>query len=261
MIIETKKNIIELEKKFREIKKQGWIAAKVNGTGSVGITFEKLLGKESENFEIPDYGKIEIKTKRKNSIYKTTLFHATPDNNFFETIRLCKQYGYPDQTFPKYNILNVSSCATKKVTVARKYKFLIKVHKINKRVYLLIFDKKNNLLEKQVSWSFEMLEEKLSRKLKILAFIKAKKKVINSIEHFYYDEISFYELKDFDTFIKLIENGKIIITFQIGIFKKGPFLGKTHDHGTGFSIAEEDLELLYQKIEINKIKNPINKGS
>lgn len=57
------KNITELNKKFLDIKKKGWVKSIIDGNSSVGRTFETLLGNSENSLEIPDYNGIEIKTK------------------------------------------------------------------------------------------------------------------------------------------------------------------------------------------------------
>ena len=61
-----------------------------------------------------------------------------------------------------------------------------------------------------------------------------------------------YKLKDFETFIDLIENGIIRISLKIGVFRTGKKIGQIHDHGTSFCIEEDNLDKLYDLIEIHK---------
>lgn len=75
-------NINDLKEKFLEIKNQKWIKSVNNSTSGIGLTFEKLLGKERESFEIPDYNGIEIKTHSSTSDSYITLFNATPDGDY-----------------------------------------------------------------------------------------------------------------------------------------------------------------------------------
>ncbi len=60
-----------------------------------------------------------------------------------------------------------------------------------------------------------------------------------------------YNLKNFDTFINLIEDGTIKLTIKIDIHLDEKYYGKTYDHGCGFAIEEHNLPKLY---------NPINKN-
>ena len=66
-------NIRKLYRKFNEIRKMGYVKSVRNGSTGIGATFEYLLGKEEESFEIPDYYGIEIKTKRAYSKSYITL--------------------------------------------------------------------------------------------------------------------------------------------------------------------------------------------
>ena len=61
-----------------------------------------------------------------------------------------------------------------------------------------------------------------------------------------------YKLKDFETFINLIEKGIIRISLKIGVFRTGKRVGKIHDHGTSFCIEENNLDKLYDLIETYK---------
>ncbi|MBP3460800.1 MAG: MvaI/BcnI restriction endonuclease family protein [Bacilli bacterium] len=245
------KNIIELKEKFEEIKKLCWIKSTINGNSSIGRTFETLLGNEENSFEIPDYNGIEIKTKlSKKNIY-TTLFNCKPEGlHYMETERLKDTYGYPDSNIPKYKVLNNSVFCNNKTIIGNNFKFQLVVNRKDKKIYLYIYDLKNNLIENNVYWDFDILKEKLYRKLKYLAYIKAIKKYTKNEVYFKYTKINFYKLKSFEEFIKLIEQGKIRITFKISIYKKGKKIGKTYDHGTGFDIKEENLISLYEKIKI-----------
>ena len=72
--------------------------------------------------------------------------------------------------------------------------------------------------------------------------------MIFSQGYYYYHDIAFYKLKDFDTFISLVDKGIVEITFKIGTHKSGSRIGKVYDHGTDFSIKVKDLELLYDII-------------
>lgn len=233
------KNIKELKQKFDEIKKLGWIKGIINGNSSVGRTFETLLGNNENSFEIPDYNGIEIKTKSSKINVFSTLFNCKPEGLYYkETERIKDTYGYPDKNFKEYKVLNNSIFCDKKTNIGNKYLFQLKVDKDKRKIFLYIFDSKNNLLENDVYWDFDILEEKLYRKLKYLAYVHAIKKYNKEGIFFKYTKINFYKLKDFEKFINLLEQGKIRITFKVGVYKKGVKKGKTYDHGTGFDIKE-----------------------
>jgi hypothetical protein len=249
MTEEISQNIKSLNSIFNSIKKLGYIESKRKGTTGIGYTFETLIGKNEENFEIPDFDNIEIKTSRRFGKGKITLFNATPDGKFLFSIQtLCEKYGYPDKTFRLVKILGGDVTADKANYIGVHFKFKLIVDKINENIVLQVYNRRNQMIDDTIQWSFSMLKEKLDRKLKYLAIIKASNKIINKIEYFKYDDLKIYMLKDFDTFLDLIEKGIIIITFKVSVFKSGKRIGQIHDHGTGFCIKEKDIPKLYDKI-------------
>ena len=243
-------NIIILKKEFKRIKNMGWIKSVRKDKGGIGITFEKMIGVQENSLEIPDFGDIEIKTKRAYSKSYTGLFNCTPTGpHYHEVERLKEKFGYPDKNLKKFKVLNASVSTTEKQKVGINFYFQLSIDKINQKIFLHVFDKFDNLVEKCVYWDFDILEEKIYRKLSKIAFVKAIVKKINKEEYFKYYDLKIYKLKSFDKFIELIERGIIRITFKIGIYKSGDKIGKIYDHGTSFNIRGCDLEKLYDLIE------------
>lgn len=224
-----------------------WIESKTKGNGGVGFTLESLLQKERENFEIPDYKGIELKTKCSKKESYITLFNATPDSYLFETKRILEKYGYPDSQYPQFKVFNVSVYGHRKIKLNNHY-FKLYVDWKNKKVVLRVYDKNYHIIDDLTSWSFDILQEKLERKLKQLAFIRANRKFEHNVVYFKYTTIDFYMLKSFNDFLILIENGIIRITFRIGVYKDNKRFGKIYDHGTCFSIDEYNIERLFDKI-------------
>lgn len=237
----------EIESK---IKNKGWVKSVAKGSGNVGLTLEYLLGKERENFELPDYQGIEIKAKYSKTETHINLFSAAPDSYLFETKRLVKTYGYPDKDMPEYNVLNVSTVGNRKTRLPSNYYFRLNVDRKNRKVVLNVYDKNKELIDTDTSWSFEILKEKLERKLQLLAIVKAERKWDSSTREVYfrYNQVKFYKLKSFEDFINLIEIGRIRISFKIGVYKTGRKKGQIYDHGTGFTIQEFNIENLFKRI-------------
>lgn len=239
-------NIELLNNKFNSIKNMGWIQSIKKGSSGIGLTFEHLIGINENEFEIPDFNGIELKTKRSKSTSYTTLFNATPDGpHFHEVERLRTIYGYPHSKAKEYKVLNVSTFANQLNNMGIKYYSKLKLDYNNQKLTLSIYNKNKDLIENEVFWYFDTLKEKLLRKLKVLAYINADTKRINNIEYFKYYKMTIYLLKDFDTFLSLIEQGIIRVTFKINVNLSGPRKGQICDHGTGFDIQENDLLKLY----------------
>lgn len=241
--------IANLEKEFNRINKLGWIKEKHKGLYSMGYTFENLLNKENDDLPIPDYNNIEIKVMNDNTKTNLHLFNLTPDGDYlFPIKRLLYEIGCPSKEnhsekrlFRSFNTNDYT-----KLVFGRKGK--IYVNYDLRKVELVILNNKNEDINIGISWSFNYLKERLQLKLKYLAFIRVSSCFICGEGYYHYHDINFYQLKEFDNFINLINNGIIDITFKIGTYKTGNRIGKVYDHGTDFSIKVSDLELLYDKI-------------
>lgn len=246
-----------MKKTFKQIKQKiitnEWIESKSKGNSAVGITLESLLNKETENFEIPDYKGIELKAKCSKRESYITLFSATPDSYLFQIKRLQQKYGYPDSDLPQFNIFNLSIYGNKKIKANNHY-FKLYVDRKNKNIVLRIYNKQKELIDEETKWSFDILKEKLERKLNYLALVHADRKFEHNIVYFKYKDITLYKLNSFDNFLWMIENGMIKVTFRIGVYKNNYRYGNIYDHGTAFSINERDITRLFDEILIDQGK-------
>lgn len=247
-----KLQIKNLNEEFIKIKKMGWIKSVNKGSNGIGFTFESLLGITKNELEIPDYNGIELKTRRYSSTSYIILFSCKPEGKYYHEVeRIKDKYGYPHSMFGQYKVLNNSVYANKKNKIGKKYYFKLDVDIKEERIYLLVYDINKNLLERDVYWDFDILKEKLYRKLKYLALVKAhsKKYSPDSSEYFRYDSMQIYQLKNFETFINLLARGIIRINFKLNIKTSGEKIGQIHDHGTSFDIQEHNILKLYDKYE------------
>lgn len=240
-----------LYQKFLEIKNMGWIQSMKNNRSGIGYTFERLLGKKEENFCYPDFHGIEIKTKKNFANGFITLLSAVPDGDYLfplDTIR--ETYGYPDKTFFHKKIFQCSIQNGVETKIKGKY-FQLSVDKDNEKIYLVVLNHKNEIIDRSISWSFDWMKERLFLKIQYLAVIHANHRIVYDEEYFQYTKIDFYKLRDFETFLKLINSGVIRITFALGLYKSGPKVGQKHDHGANFEIHLKDITLLFHKWNIS----------
>lgn len=245
-----KDNIENLKKEMERIKKMSWIPCDYRNFGAAGIKLEKLLNRNPDNFEIPDYDGIEIKTKKSTIRDDITLFCATPDSYLFEIKRIYELYAYPDINNKQEKVLNCKIYCGKLTYIYNDKLFSIKVDRKKEVIKLLVYDRSLNVIDSMTSWSFDMIKEKLERKLSYLCLVKMDKSFWQNQLYIRYTKDTYYKLRDFDTFIDLVENGTICILFRIGVFKTGKRKGQMHDHGTGFCINMNQLELLFEKLQV-----------
>lgn len=243
--------IKQLSIKFNKIKKMGWIKTIRNGNCGVGATLEKLLCIEENSLEIPDFDGIEIKARRMYSKSYITMFSSTPTGPYYHEIARIKElYGYPHNKYKNYNILNTSVYGNQITKVGLYNYFKLFVSRDKKKMFLEVYDFSKKLIENKTYWDFDILSEKLYRKMKVFALVEAQCKKIEGIEYFKYTSMTLYTLKNFDNFISLIEDGIIRISFKINIFTTEERFGQIYDHGTGFEISKENLEKLYNRIKV-----------
>lgn len=246
---ELKESMLELQRKFEKIRNTGYVKAVSKGYGSIGETFERLIGKEKSDFAIPDYKGIEIKTTRAYSKSNINLFCAVPDGeDLFEIDRIRETYGYPDKTIREAKVVFCIVYGNIPCPIGAKYYFKLDVDWKEEKVYLAIYNKNFKLIERKVYWSFKLLEEKLYTKMKVLMLVEAWTNTINNETYYKYYKMNYYLLKDFNTFIKLIEEGYISLTFRISVHKEKAHYGLPHNHGLSFGIKKENLSKLYDLI-------------
>lgn len=244
-----KDTIESLKKDIERIKEMSWIPCDYRNYGAAGIKLEKLLNRNPGNFEIPDYDGIEIKTKKSTTKDDITLFCATPDSYLFEIKRIYELYAYPDINNKQERVLNCKIYCGKLTYIYNDKFFSIKMDRKKEIIQLLVYDRDFNIIDDMTSWSFNMIEQKLERKLAYLCLVKMDKSFWQNQLYIRYTRDTYYKLKDFDTFLDLIENGTICISFRIGVFKTGKRKGQMHDHGTGFCISINQLDLLFEKLQ------------
>ena len=241
-------DILALKEKLDKIKNLGWIECKNKNKSVTGKTLENLLEINPDNFEIPDYNTVEIKSKVSKRENYIDLFCATPDSYVLETKRLYDKYGYLDSN--NYKILNFVLYGEFLKPINNEYSAKLRIDYKNKKVIMEIYNKDNELIDNLSSWSFELLEEKLCRKLNYVCLVEGDKKFSHNVLYVRYDKYKFYKLKKFSNFIRLLKRGQIRISFTLGVYKSGIKSGKMHDHGTQFSIRKENIKLLFDEIEL-----------
>ena len=243
-------NIIELYKQFVRIKKLGWIKSMRKGYTGLGYTFEYLLGKKEDSLPLPDFGDIEIKTIRYNSRKKLHLFSIMPDGDSIFPMDILDKLGYPDKNNKNIKVFNMDFNNINYTPIGYYKMGKINVDLKNKKIDFIAIDYLGNNLNIKTSWSFKILKERLFQKLSKLVIIESLSKKHNEDDYYFYKKINYYKLKDFETFINLIEYGIIKIGIKISYYKDQENYGKTKTRGTIFSISLSDIDKLYNKIPL-----------
>lgn len=240
-------NMLNLLSKFTNISNKGWIKGINNKKNSVGLTFEHLLQKNPDSDIFPDYRDIEIKCSQRYSYFPIHLFDKAFDGpNVFETNEILEKYGSRYEFITDKKYLKVKFLIDEDVLVNDKYLFRLNVSDNDKRIYINIYNKNKELLDRPYI-DFDSIKNHLLIKLSNLAFVYASKKELDYDKYFRYYSISFFELKNFETFIDLIKSGIITLDLECRVSLSKDY-GKQKNKGIEFKLSKDKIDMLFNRI-------------
>lgn len=235
----------DLVSKFKEIHKKGYIKGVNNSTNSVGLTFEKELGKKPDSSYLPDYNGIEIKCTTRFSRFPISLFSKSfdgPEN--YEMNRLLTTYGKKDIIYKDKRIL-IGDIFCNKTTLIYSNYFKLEVDRNEEKIFILVYDLKMKLIERTSYIDFSTLKSRISTKLSNVALVYASKKIINSIVNFRYYKMIIYKYTCFDNFLNMLESGEIYATISGRISRSGEKEGKQRNKNLVFKIEKDSINKLF----------------
>ena len=244
-----KQDIENLKELFKTIKNKEFNESQRIGPTGLGYTFENLINKKEDNLSIPDYNSIEIKTKLGYTKSPLTLFCLTPTKeNDRASKYLLENFGYytknkVHKSFRTDTYVNLTNI------VGNKFITKLILDKEQNRLNLLILDLNLNILDNTINWDLNDIKTRLETKLTYLAFIIGYPYNKNKKTFYKYTNLKIYKLKDFSTFLTLLEKNIIYITFNIGYYTSGNKIGEIHDRGTAFRISHHNIDKLFTLID------------
>lgn len=231
----------EFIEKFKTIQSMGWIKTHRSGDTGVGKTLEDLLDIQENNIQTADFGTYELKSARKNSQSMLTIFTKSPEPRGANK-KLLKKYGYSSFAYNNnIKVLHVTLNAVSFRTI-NDTGHALKVKCNGEKIYI---ESKDDGIEEDIYWSKKKLKEIFERKLPQIVYVKAESRGSGEDEEFWYKEAYLLGDPDWNSFVRLLNEGKIHVDIRIGQYPDG----RIHDHGTGFRIHPKDFDLLFQKRE------------
>jgi hypothetical protein len=227
----------ELIEKLKAIKEMGYIKTHRAGTTGIGKTLEDLLGIVENNIPGPNAAMIELKSARRNVSSMLTLFTKSPLPRKANSV-LLQRFGYESVRGNKRKELHTTVNAIRYNQLKRKpgFKIDIRTNRIN------LINTHNEILG---YWGKETLKEYFERKLPKLLYVKAQIKGRGSNEEFWFNEAWLLSGFSFDNFLNLLREGTILVDIRIGQYPDG----RPHDHGTGFRVFPDKLDLCFENRE------------
>ena len=248
------KGYTELMSRLREISKLGYVKTHRKGDTGIGKTLEDLLGIEENNIPGPDGESIELKAVRKYTSSMLTLFTKSPMPRSANSAIL-KEFGYPKEDNEGKKELHTTLSATGYNTIKGKIGLRIAIG--IDRIQLLggvtpqmLSEREEaaseHMQEKLLGWWLKTtLTKRFETKLPRLLYVKAEARNRTLEEEFWFNEAWLMQGFDFQNFINLLQDGKILVDVRIGQYADG----KPHDHGTGFRVRTMDLDKCFSSRE------------
>jgi len=227
----------ELIQKMKAIKEMGYIKTHRAGNTGIGKTLEDLLGIKENNIPGPNAAMIELKSARKNAKSMLTLFTKSPLPPKVNSV-LLERFGYESARSNKRKELHTTVNARAFNTLKGKVGFKIDIKK--DRINLIT-------AENEIAgyWDKETLRNSFERKLPKLLYVKAETRGKGSNEEFWFNEAWLLNGFNFNNFVQLLKDGVILVDIRIGQYPNG----RPHDHGTGFRVLPDKLDLCFSHRE------------
>ena len=242
-------DVEKLIESFKKISKKGLIKSISNSFGSIGLTFEKELGKKFDDLYFPDYYGIEIKCTSRFSKYPLYLFTIAFDGPTFPEInRIVEKYGWYDKDYIDKKVLFTNFHYNQKTLVNNKYFFNLEFNDSKEKLYLCVYDLKDNLIERKSFVYTKSIYNHICLKLNKLAIVHATTNKINNKKYFKYYSIDIYNLISFNKFLELLKSDNIDVSLIARMNKSGADAGRYRNKNLVFSIKKEKIELLFNKI-------------
>jgi len=223
-----------LVQRLREIKEMGYVRTHRRGPTGIGKTLEDLLGIEENNVPTPNAARAELKSARRGTPSMLTLFTKSPLPPKANSI-LLRTYGYQSRRRPERKELHTTVSAIGYNTLKGKTGFRINVG--NNRLELV--SSHMNVLG---YWDWKTLKQSFETKIPRLVYVKADSRGRGTNEEFWFNEGWLLSGFSFESFKSLVKEGTILVDIRIGQYSDG----RPHDHGTGFRIFPDKLDLCFQ---------------
>lgn len=225
-------NIAEIKEELNEIYQMGYIVSKRKGNTGIGYTLETLLGLKENNLKTPDFENIELKSQRRGVSNRVTMFTFNRGVWKIKQRELIERYGYVDTNDRPSLYCTVD-------TRLNNQGLTIKVEHENVRLFHL-----DGFLIAE--WTGENLVDTFTKKMPSLVIVHADTRMNSKgKEEFWFNEAFYLTQPNVDNLLDLIRKDIIIVDIRMHLKENN----RVRNHGTGFRINEEFLNLCFSSRE------------
>ena len=225
----------ELLEKLHDIARSGFIPAECAGTTAIGRTLESALGLQINSSPLPDYKGIELKSKRRESNTRKTLFAKVPDwelSSLKSFRELIDAYGYDRDGLRRLN------CTVSALQENPQGLQLVVEYGLG-----LLFEngKRRGAVNKGILvWELPVLRHKLAEKHKETFWVDAETRKRGGREEFLFKSVEYTRFPHTYQFPDLLATG--LVTIDHLIKEKGH---GAHERGPLFKINKAGYSMLF----------------
>ncbi len=220
--------IEKFTKKFKELKKKGFVKSHRKGPTGIGHTLEQELGMKENNIALPDIKGAELKAHRMSHKGMITLFTFNNKCWVMKPLTAVKKYGSKD----------------KDGRMGLYYTMSLKPNSAG--LFLDIEDEKISVRHKSgeliVNWDLERLSKRFEQKIPALILVSAETEERDGIEYFKFTNARL--LKGTSPELLHEQFGLQNILVDLRLHDKGTM---ARNHGTGFRAFENKLIYLFKE--------------
>jgi len=223
-------NLRDFKSKLRRIRSDGFISSKRKGNTGIGYTLETLLGLKENNIRLPDFGQIELKSKRRSASSFVTMFTFNRGVWKLPQSSVIKKYGYRDRGGRK---------ALKCTVTVRPNPQGLKLATTKNALQLR--DSKNNII---ASWASDALMQYFTQKLPSLILVIANtQQGQRGKEQFHYTNAYLLNKPSKRGLLHSIRKGHVVVDLRMHLKSNG----QVRNRGTAFRVAEDNLLQCFTK--------------
>lgn len=229
---------IDIKKELKIIDNKGYVPTIRAGNTGIGHTIQDQLGISENNDKFPDFlykfKPIELKSKRRLSTSRISFFTDTPIWEPLNALNILNNFGYMSNN-------RLSLYCSMSVGRICKQGFVMDLNLTENKLFII----KNNY-GKICYFNYSDLLKIMKKKINYLLLVIADNQIINSVEHFNYNEAWLYSNFKKKAFTDLLLNRKIIFDFRMHAQPSGL---SARDHNLALRTHQKYLEILYEKKE------------
>jgi hypothetical protein len=223
-------SVAEFRRRFRALRKKGFVRTIRRGPTGVGHTLEHELGLTENNVAAPDIGVAEIKAHRVNSSSMVTLFTFNRKVWRMKQIDAIRKYGTPDENGRLGLYFTMTATPNSAGLFVRFEENSIDLRHIDGTLI--------------ASWNLASLAETFRKKIPALIYVTAEVEEREGVEYYHYTRAQLLSGTSKSALAQQFRSGNILLDLRMHDKGTG-----ARNHGTGFRAFERNFPALFSQVK------------